>query len=43
VIRCQALIHKIPCTTTVSAAFAMLDGIKTQDKLVVRSLQSIHQ
>ena len=25
VIRCQALIHKIPCTTTVAAAFAMLD------------------
>jgi carbamoyl-phosphate synthase large subunit len=43
VIRCQALIHKIPCTTTVAAAFAMLDGLKTQDKLVVRSLQSIHK
>ena len=42
VIRCQALIHKIPCTTTVAAAFAMLDGLKTQDKLVVRSLQSIN-
>ena len=42
VIRCQALIHKIPCTTTVAAAFAMLDGLKTKDKLVVRSLQSIH-
>ena len=42
VIRCEALIHKIPCTTTVAAAFAMLDGLKTQDKLVVRSLQSIH-
>jgi carbamoyl-phosphate synthase large subunit len=42
VIRCQALIHKIPCLTTVAAAFAMLDGLKTQDKLVVRSLQSIH-
>ena len=42
VIRCQALIHKVPCLTTVSAAFAMLDGLKTQDKLVVRSLQSIH-
>ena len=41
-IRCQALIHKIPCLTTVAAAFAMLDGLKTQDKLVVRSLQSIH-
>ncbi len=42
VIRCQALIHKVTCLTTVSAAFAMLDGLKTQDKLVVRSLQSIH-
>ena len=42
VIRCQALVHKIPCTTTVAAAFAMLDGLKTKDKLVVRSLQSIH-
>ena len=42
VIRCQALIHKVPCLTTVSAAFAMLDGLKTQDKLAVRSLQSIH-
>ena len=42
VIRCQALIHKIPCLTTVAAAFAMLDGLKTQDKLAVRSLQSIH-
>ena len=43
VIRCQALIHKIPFTTTVAAAFAMLDGLMTQDKLVVRSLQSIHK
>jgi len=43
VIRCQALIHKIPCTTTVAAAFAMLDGLMTKDKLVVRSLQSIHK
>ncbi|MDC0980779.1 carbamoyl-phosphate synthase large subunit [Candidatus Pseudothioglobus singularis] len=43
VIRCQALIHKIPCTTTVAAAFAMLDGLMTQDKLIVRSLQSIHK
>ena len=42
VIRCQALIHKIPCTTTVAAAFAMLDGLKTHDKLVVRSLQSLY-
>ncbi len=43
VIRCQALIHKIPCLTTVAAAFAMLDGLKTLDRLVVRSLQSIHK
>ena len=42
VIRCQALIHKIPCMTTVAAAFAMLDGIKTHDKLVVRSIQSLY-
>ena len=42
VIRCQALIHKIPCTTTVAAAFAMLDGLKTHDKLNVRSLQSLY-
>ena len=42
VIRCQALIHKIPCTTTVAAAFAMLDGLKTHDKLVVRSIQSLY-
>ena len=42
VIRCQALIHKIPCTTTAAAAFAMLDGLKTHDKLVVRSLQSLY-
>ena len=41
VIRCQALIHKIPCLTTVAAAFAMLDGLKTKDKLAVRSLQSL--
>ncbi|MEC7595634.1 MAG: carbamoyl-phosphate synthase large subunit [Pseudomonadota bacterium] len=43
VIRCQALTHKIPCLTTVSAAFAMLDGLKTLDRLVVRSIQSIHK
>ena len=42
-IRCQALIHKVPCTTTVAAAFAMLDGLMSPDKLVVRSLQSIHK
>ncbi|MDC0198022.1 carbamoyl-phosphate synthase large subunit [Candidatus Thioglobus sp.] len=43
VIRCQALIHKIPCLTTVAGAFAMLDGLKTPDRLIVRSLQSIHK
>jgi len=43
VIRCQALVHKVPCMTTVAAAFATLDGIKTHDKMVVRSLQSLHQ
>ena len=43
VIRCQALIHKIPCLTTVAGAFAMLDGLKTPDRLIVRSLQSIHE
>jgi len=43
VIRCQALVHKVPCTTTVAAAFAMLDGLMSPDKLVVRSLQSIHK
>ena len=42
VIRCEALIHKVPCTTTVAAAFAMLDGINTNNKLVVRSIQSLH-
>ena len=42
VIRCQALVHKVPCMTTVAAAFATLDGLKTNDKLIVRSLQSLH-
>ena len=42
VIRCQALVHKVPCMTTVAAAFATLDGLKTHDKLIVRSLQSLH-
>jgi carbamoyl-phosphate synthase large subunit len=42
VIRCEALIHKVPCTTTVAAAFAMLDGINTNNKLVVRSIQSLY-
>ena len=42
IIRCQALVHKVPCMTTVSAAFATLDGLKTRDKMIVRSLQSLH-
>jgi len=42
-IRCQALIHKVPCTTTVAAAFAILDGLMSTDKLVVRSLQYVHK
>ena len=42
VIRCQALVHKVPCMTTVAAAFATLDGLKTHDKMIVRSLQSLH-
>jgi len=42
VIRCQALVHKVPCMTTVSAAFATLDGLKTHNKMIVRSLQSLH-
>jgi carbamoyl-phosphate synthase large subunit len=42
VIRCEALIHKVPCTTTVAAAFAMLDSINTNNKLVVRSIQSLY-
>jgi len=42
VIRCQALVHKVPCMTTVAAAFATLDGLKTDDKMIVRSLQSLH-
>jgi len=42
VIRCQALVHKVPCTTTVAAANAMIDGLKSNDMLEVRSLQSLH-
>jgi len=42
VIRCQALVHKVPCMTTVAAAFATLDGLKTHDKMIVRSLQSFN-
>lgn len=41
-IRRQALVHKVTCITTLAAAFAMLDGLKTHDKIVIRSLQSLH-
>ena len=41
-IRCQALVHKVPFTTTVAAAFAMLDGLKVSNKLTITKLQSLH-
>ncbi|KAA0444625.1 MAG: carbamoyl-phosphate synthase large subunit, partial [Candidatus Thioglobus sp.] len=41
-IRCQALVHKVPFTTTVAAAFAMLDGLNTHDKTTVRTVQSLN-
>jgi carbamoyl-phosphate synthase large subunit len=41
-IRCQALVKKVPFTTTVAAAFAMLDGLKTHKTLTVTKLQSLH-
>ncbi len=41
-IRCQALVHKVPFTTTVAAAFAMLDGLKTHEEITVRTLQSLN-
>ncbi|NYT52849.1 MAG: carbamoyl-phosphate synthase large subunit [Candidatus Vesicomyosocius endoextente] len=41
-IRCQALTHKIPFTTTVEAAFAMLDGLKVIDKFTITKLQSLY-
>ncbi len=40
-IRCQALIHKVPFTTTVSSAFAILDSLTVKDKFEVQSLQSL--
>ncbi len=41
-IRCQALVHKVPFTTTVAAAFAMLDGLNTHDEITVRTVQSLN-
>ncbi len=42
-IRCQALVHKVPFTTTVAAAFAMLDGLNTHDEITVRTVQSLNR
>ena len=42
-IRRQALIHKVPFTTTLSAAFAILAGAKSGNKLSVISLQELHK
>jgi len=41
-IRCHALINNVPFTTTLTAAFAILEGLKTSDDISVRTLQSIH-
>jgi len=41
-IRCQALIHKVISMTTVTGAFAMLDGLKTHKEIKVTKLQSLH-
>jgi carbamoyl-phosphate synthase large subunit len=41
-IRCQALVHKVPFITTVAAAFAMLDGLKVNKKITVRTIQSLN-
>ena len=41
-IRCQALIHKVPFTTTVAAAFAMLDGLQAHKTITVRTVQSLN-
>ena len=42
-IRCQALIHKIPCATTLSAAFAVLDSLTVVNRFEVHCLQELHQ
>jgi carbamoyl-phosphate synthase large subunit len=42
-IRRQALIHKVPFTTTLSAAFAMLSGLGSNNELSVISLQELHK
>jgi carbamoyl-phosphate synthase large subunit len=40
-IRRQALVHKITCITTVSAALATLDGLKTHDVIKITKLQDL--
>jgi carbamoyl-phosphate synthase large subunit len=40
-IRRQALVHKITCITTVSAALATLDGLKTHKVIKVKRLQDL--
>jgi carbamoyl-phosphate synthase large subunit len=41
-IRRQALIHKVPFTTTISAAFAMLQTLKSGHSLEVRTIQELN-
>jgi carbamoyl-phosphate synthase large subunit len=41
-IRCQALVHKVAFITTVAAAFATLDGLKTHEEISVRTVQSLN-
>jgi carbamoyl-phosphate synthase large subunit len=42
-IRRQALVHKITCVTTLSAAFAILKSLKVKDKLAINCLQELHK
>lgn len=41
-IRRQALIHKVPFTTTVAAAFAILASLSVEDKYAVNCLNDLH-
>ncbi|SFV82517.1 Carbamoyl-phosphate synthase large chain [hydrothermal vent metagenome] len=36
------MVHKVPFTTTVAAAFAMLDGLSTHEEITVRTVQSLN-
>jgi carbamoyl-phosphate synthase large subunit len=42
-IRRQALVHKITCVTTLSAAFAILKSLTVKDKLAINCLQELHK